>query len=155
MPRRNAAERVPALDTAALPPHRQKQRRSRGWLARSMGRVSDVVVFAWWVASGMPEEEQMEQTSVAGRRGKKQHIPTILARQQERDPDIDRTEQAAATYRTPPKSPKSPKHKSPTYSYQSISPKTFSPLLHTIAMSPKNLNQDGEMSFETELQVRL
>jgi hypothetical protein len=44
---------------AAPPPATTRERRpkDRGWLSRSLGKVSDVAFFAWWLISGMPEEQ--------------------------------------------------------------------------------------------------
>ena len=117
-----------------------QRKNERGWLSRSIGRVSDLAVFSWWVASGMPEQEQPQ--SVSGRRGRQKHIPTILARTRS-DPDGTghRTEAAGRGSSLAPSTPTSPNYL--------VSPK------RGVAMSPKDVNRDGEMDIEEEVQAHI
>jgi hypothetical protein len=117
------------------PKTRERRPKERGWLSRSLGKVSDVAVFAWWVVSGMPEEETAR--GLAGRRGRQQ-VPTILlARPRPRDGDRDHTPQLA--------SPQSPQHKG------SASPPAHSPY----GISPSRINEDGKLEYDDEVQANI
>lgn len=102
----------------------------------------------------MPEEEGPQ--TVAGRRGRQQHVPTILARR-DREQVRDRTgrrddtaaENAAVGLRTPSASPKSPK-----YSSQSLPVLMPSPE-YLVTLSPRKLNADGKMDVEREVQAHI
>ena len=139
----------------------RRAKAERGWLSRSFGRVSDVAVFAWWVASGMPEQEQ--QGTVASKR--KQNVPTILARQRDRDTDrvADRHHDGSHRHdyrfvdkRAPSGSPKSPKSgtsRSPKHVARSpVS--TGSPNV-AASVSLHSINANGDMELEAELQAHV
>ena len=124
-----------AAPPPASPTTRERRPKERGWLSRSLGKVSDVAVFAWWVVSGMPEEETAQ--GLAGRRGRQQ-VPTILlSRPRPRDGDKDHTPRLAF--------PQSPQHTG------SASPSAHPPC----GMSPSRINEDGKLEYDDEVQENI
>ena len=81
----SAATRRPLnLADEQIPKENRRGRHGRGWLSRSVGRVADLAVFGWWIASGMPEETRSPRATM-GKKGRGAKIPTILARTASRD----------------------------------------------------------------------
>ena len=151
----SAATRRPLnLADEQIPKENRRGRHGRGWLARSVGRVADLAVFGWWIASGMPEETRSPRATM-GKKGRGAKIPTILARTASRDGSDPSQQSARASSRAPSKSPKEFTSVSPKSSNCPTSPQCgMSPQLHSVSQFLEQ-NAGSDIGLEEELRLHI